>query len=244
MAVHAAMIDRMDREIGRVLDHIRSMGKFEDTLVCFLSDNGASAEIMVRGDGHDPLTPAGSAGSFLCLGPGWSSAANTPFRRHKTWVHEGGISTPLILHWPRGIAGRGEWRHTPGHVIDLAPTLLALAGGHWPESTGQGAGPKPPGRSLLPVFTGDTELNREYLWWQHEGNRAVRVGDWKLVAAGPDAPWELYDLRSDRGESRNRAADQPEKLEELQELWNRVTQDVRRLAASDIATPRTPRDDP
>ena len=105
MAVHAAMIDRMDSEIGRVLDQLRAMDAFENTVVFFMSDNGASAEIMVRGDGHDPDAPLGSAGTYLCLGPGFSSAANTPFRLHKTWVHEGGISTPLILHWPEGCRG-------------------------------------------------------------------------------------------------------------------------------------------
>ena len=128
MAIHAAMVDRMDREIGRVLDQLRAMGALDNTLILFLSDNGASAEIMVRDDGHDPSAPPGSAASHLCLGPGWSTVANTPFRRHKTWVHEGGISTPLIVHWPQGIAARGELRHDPGHVIDLVPTILEAAG--------------------------------------------------------------------------------------------------------------------
>ncbi len=95
MSIHAAMVNRMDREIGRVLDQLRAMGAFEDTLIVFLSDNGASAEIMVRDDGHDPSASPGSADTHLCLGPGWSTVANTPFRRHKTWVHEGGIATPL-----------------------------------------------------------------------------------------------------------------------------------------------------
>src|SRR4029077_748069 len=99
----AAMIDRMDREIGRVIEQLRAMNAFENTMILFASDNGASAEIMVRGDGHDPQAAPGSAKTPLCLGPGFSSAANPPFRRHKTWVHEGGISTPLIAHWPRGI---------------------------------------------------------------------------------------------------------------------------------------------
>ncbi len=129
MTIHAAMVDRMDREIGkRVLAQIRKMGAFEDTLIVFLSDNGASAEIMVRDDGHDPTAPPGSAATHLCLGPGWSTVANTPFRRHKTWVHEGGISTPLIVHWPRGISARGELRADPGHVIDIVPTIRELAG--------------------------------------------------------------------------------------------------------------------
>ena len=101
MAVHAAMVDRMDREIGRIVDQLGTLGVLDDTLLLFLSDNGASAEIMVRGDGHDPHAECGTGATFLSLGPGWSSMANTPFRRHKTWVHEGGISTPLVAHWPR-----------------------------------------------------------------------------------------------------------------------------------------------
>ena len=128
MEIHAAMVDRMDREIGRVLDQLRAMGEFDNTLLFFMSDNGASAEIMVRGDGHDRAAPPGSAATHLCLGPGWSTVANTPFRRHKTWVHEGGIATPLVVHWPKGIAARGEIRHDPCHLIDLVPTILELAG--------------------------------------------------------------------------------------------------------------------
>ena len=126
MAIHAAMIDRMDQAIGLVVKQLQAMHAFEDTLILFASDNGASAEIMVRGGGHDPQAPLGSAATYPCLGPGWSSVANTPFRRHKTWVHEGGISTPLIAHWPRGIAARGELRHQPGHMIDIVPTVLEL----------------------------------------------------------------------------------------------------------------------
>ena len=102
MAIHAAMIDIVDQEIGRVLAQLKKMKEFENTLILFASDNGASAEIMIRSGGHDPQAPLGSSKSYLCLGPGFSSAGNTPFRRHKTWVHEGGISTPLIAHWPKG----------------------------------------------------------------------------------------------------------------------------------------------
>ena len=107
MAIHAAMIDRMDREIGHVLDQLRTMDAFDDTLIIFLSDNGADATLIVRGDGHDRGAEPGSWRSFLCIGPGWASASNAPFRRHKIWVHEGGIATPLILHWPMRIAARG-----------------------------------------------------------------------------------------------------------------------------------------
>ncbi len=229
MAIHAAMVEVMDREIGRVLNQLRAMGKLDDTLVLFLSDNGASAEIMVRGDGHDPKAEPGSAGSFLCLGPGWSSTANTPFRRHKTWVHEGGIATPLIAHWPKGIAARGELRHTPGHVIDLVPTVLELAGGKGPAD----GAPPLPGRSLVPLFAKDGTVVRESIWWLHEGNRALRVGDWKIVAAGKNSPWELYDLSKDRSETRNLATEKPEKVRELVALWTRQFEEYAALAKKD-----------
>ena len=117
---------------------------------------------MVRGDGHDPHAERGTGATFLCIGPGWSSLANTPFRRHKTWVHEGGISTPLIVHWPKGIAARGELRHTPGHVIDLVPTILEVAGGKRPRQWDGKPVPPPPGKSLVPVFAKDGTVDARF----------------------------------------------------------------------------------
>jgi arylsulfatase len=233
MAVHAAMVDRMDREIGRVIAQLRATGAMENTLVFFLSDNGASAEIMVRGDGHDPHAECGTGATFLSIGPGWSSMCNTPFRRHKTWVHEGGISTPLIVHWPKGVAARGELRHAPGHVIDLVPTILEAAGGKRPDTWQGKAVPPAPGRSLVPAFARDGPLARDSIWWLHEGNRALRVGDWKVVAAGKDGPWELYDLSSDRSETRNLAGEKPEKVRELVAMWTRQFEAYSALAARD-----------
>jgi len=219
MAIHAAMVDRMDREIGRVLDQVKAMKAFENTLILFLSDNGASAEIMVRGDGHDQHAECGTGATFLSIGPGWSSLANTPFRRHKTWVHKGGIATPFIVHWPHGFAARGELRHTPAHIVDVVPTILSAVGGkpatHW---QGQ-AVPDAPGINLLPLFPKDGTATHTSLWWQHEGNRALRVGDWKIVSAGKNAAWELYDLSSDRSESKNLAREMPQKVAELSALW-------------------------
>jgi arylsulfatase A-like enzyme len=216
MSVHAAMVDRLDREVGRIVSQLHGMNAFDNTVIFFLSDNGASAELMVRGDGHDQNARIGSAKSYVCLGPGWSSAANTPFRRHKSWVHEGGIATPLIVHWPRGISARGELRtQAVGHVIDLAPTMLELSGGKRGEDP---AAPAHPGVTLTGTFKEDMPIARTMLWWLHEGNRAIRVGGWKLVAARED-PWELYDLTVDREENHNLAAKLPEKVKELEIAW-------------------------
>lgn len=231
MAIHAAMIDRIDREIGRVLDQLRSMNALDNTLIFFLSDNGASAEIMVRNDGHNPNASPGSAASYLCLGPGWSNCSNTPFRRHKTWVHEGGISTPLIVHWPDGIKARGELRHNPGHVIDLVPTIVDAVGG---ERLAEWQGtpvPAAPGHSLVPAFDKDGSVTRDDLWWSHENNRAIRVGDWKLVAASGD-DWELYNLASDRTETRNLADVHPQRVRDLEAIWLKRQQEFVELVGS------------
>jgi len=221
------MVDRMDQEIGRVIEQLRQMDVLENTVIFFCADNGASAEVMVRGDGHDADAAPGSADAFLCLGPGWSRAANTPFRRHKTWTHEGGISTPLIVHWPAGIAARGEVRHTVGHVIDFVPTILQLAGGGSSQNDVSVSPPKP-GRDLSLTFAKDVDLDREFLWWLHEGNRALRAGDWKIVAARGE-PWELYDLERDRTENRNLAGKMPEKVDQLSRLWSATTAEFAKL---------------
>jgi arylsulfatase A-like enzyme len=229
MAIHAAMIDRMDQEIGRIIAQLKAMGAFENTLICFASDNGASAEIMVRNGGHDPKAEPGSAASYLCLGPGFSSAANTPLRRHKTWVHEGGISTPLIAHWPAGIKDGGAWRHSPVHLIDFVPTVLELAGVEKPAMLDGKAIAQAPGKSLVKTLASDAPLERPSLWWLHEGNRAIRVGDYKLVAAA-DQAWELYDLSRDRSEMHNLAASQPDKVRELAARWQAMADEFTALA--------------
>ena len=222
MAIHAAMVDRMDQEIGRVLAQLKSMGVYENTLILFASDNGASAEIMVRNGGHDPKATPGSAASYLCLGPGFSGACNTPHRRHKTWVHEGGISSPLIAHWPNGITTANELRHTPAHVIDIVPTLLEITGVEKPKEWASDGAPVAPGKSLTPALGKDEIISRDSLWWLHEGNRAVQVGEWKLVAAKGD-PWELYNLTTDRAEQQNLATQMPTKVIELEKVWQSQT---------------------
>lgn len=234
MAIHAAMVDRIDREIGRVLDQLKAMEALDDTVIFFASDNGASAEEMIRGDGHDPLAPPGSAKSFLCLGPGWSTTANTPFRKHKSWVHEGGIATPLIVQWTRGISERGNLRRDPGHLIDIVPTVLDLAGVQ-PSTIWNGVtAPRLAGRSLVPQFAHDGAGAHEPLFFSHEGHRALRVGDWKLVSSRENSDtWELYNLANDRSEIIDLASKQPNRVRSMAAQWQNLDTTFRREAAAE-----------
>ncbi len=219
MALHVAMIHCLDQGVGRVVRQLKEMQAWENTLVLFLSDNGASAEFLVRGDGHDPNAPAGSAATHLCLEVGWANASNTPFRFHKMWVHEGGIATPLIAHWPRGISARGELTHAVGHVIDIMPTCAELAGANIPAQTPSGkAAASLPGSSLASVLQGGAREPPAFLFWEHVGNRAIRQGDWKLVAEN-EKPWELYNLQDDRSELHDLAAKRPELAAQLAKRW-------------------------
>lgn len=226
MAIHAAMVDRMDQEIGRVMRTIDAMGQGDNTVFMFVVDNGASGEIINRGDKHDPSAPPGSAGSYLCLGPGWSTAANTPFSLHKHWNHEGGISSPMIVNWPKGIKSRGELRHSVSHFIDLVPTILELAG---IQTTPPENGPVFPGRSLVPAFDQDPDWDERSLFFSHSGNRALRRGDWKAVMRRDNGDrWELYNIAWDRAELNNLAKQYPEKLQALAAAWLSLGQQFER----------------
>jgi arylsulfatase A-like enzyme/acetyl esterase/lipase len=237
MAIHAAMVESMDREIGRMLAQLEAMHALENTLIVFASDNGASAEIMIRGEGHDPAAEPGSRATFLCLGPGWSSCCNAPFRRHKTWVHEGGIATPWIVHWPAGIAAKGALRTQPVHVIDVVPTVLDVAGVAAPTEHAGQAVPAFQGRSFARALAdASAPPAHDVLWWCHEGHRAVRAGDWKLVAA-KGTPWELYDLARDRCETADLAGQEPARVRELEAAWNRIAAECRGLAGDQAAPP-------
>ncbi|WP_230774810.1 sulfatase-like hydrolase/transferase [Roseiconus lacunae] len=228
MAIHAAMIHRMDIEIGRVFDQIRSMNAWENTLVLFLSDNGASAEIMVRGDGHDPQANPGSGQTYLCLGPGWSTTCNTPFRRHKTWTHEGGIATPFLVSWPQGVGSPGSIRRSVQHVIDVVPTVVELAGASQSDQS-----PQPPGVSFAKQLPEPVDTEPRTLWWYHDAHRAIRQGDWKAVSP-KDEPWELYHLASDRIENVDLAIPEGQKLRELTSQWEKMKQAMTELASKDL----------
>ncbi len=251
MEVYAAMVDRMDQNVGKIVAELKRTGRLDNTLVLFLQDNGGCAEQMGRNGNKNhpdgpraarptlpPIAPEtlpkslvppqtrdgypvrqgpnvvpGPADTYVAYGRGWANVSNMPFREYKHWVHEGGISTPLIAHWPKGIAAKGELRTQPGHLIDVMATCLDVSGATYP------AGKTPPeGKSLVPAFAGKP-IDRDAIYWEHEGNRAVRVGDWKLVAKGPDGPWELYDLKADRTEQHDLAAKHPDKVKEMVTKW-------------------------
>ncbi len=251
MEVYAAMVEQVDRGIGKIVQSLRNTNQLDNTLILFLQDNGGCQEEMGRGKAgvaradkptlppikaselqHDMIPKqtrdgypmrqgknvmAGPADTYEGYGHAWAAVSNTPFRMYKHFVHEGGISTPLIAHWPAGIARRGEWEHTPGHVIDLMPTLLELADAKpLPQRLGQPTKPLA-GQSLCPLFKG-TKIERDALYWEHEGNRAVRSGDWKLVALY-DRPWELYDISKDRSEQNDLNAAEPARVKQLEDQW-------------------------
>ncbi|QDT39794.1 arylsulfatase [Stratiformator vulcanicus] len=214
MAVYAAMIDVMDRNIGRIIEMLKAKGEFENTLILFLSDNGGCHENPM---GHTrkatPGAVIGSPESYTAYFKPWANASNTPFRKYKQYTHEGGISSPLVAHWPKGFEARGEFTDQVAHIIDVMPTCLDVAGVDYPSGF-DGQKRKPlEGASLVPALRGES-FEREPLFWEHEGHRAVRIGDWKLVAShGND--WELYDLSQDRSETRDLSAKYPDRVAEI-----------------------------
>jgi arylsulfatase len=211
MAVYAAQVEEMDRGLAAVVAKLEEMDVLDNTLILFLSDNGAADEggPMGKKDGDYPT-----------YGMGWAEVSNTPWRDFKGSAYEGGIASPLIVHWPRGLERAGELRHQPAHVIDILATLVELAGAGYPASRGEHPIPPMAGTSLVPAFH-DESLPREALFWEHEGSRAVRVGDWKLVADSVGSPWELFDLQRDRTETSDLAAAEPERVAEMAALWQR-----------------------
>ena len=254
MEVYAAMIESMDRGIGRVVHALKETEVFDNTLVMYCQDNGACAEDIGRKTNDSrqtaPSLPiiaddtllthvhakqtrdgwpilGGSAvmpgprDTFIAYGEGWAGVSNTPLQRFKHWVHEGGISTPLIVHWPRGIpeSRRGTTVDVPAHVIDLVPTCMAVAGAKHPSESDEVSWKKPSGISLLPTFATGTCDRVEPIYFEHEGNRAVRDGDWKLVAAGPASDWELYNIAKDRGETKDLAAVNGDRVKNMSQAW-------------------------
>jgi len=217
MSVYAAQIDRMDQGIGKILAALRRTGQFDNTVILFLADNGGCHEELNRGEKADALP--GAAESYTSYGRPWANASNTPFRMYKHWTHEGGISSPLIAHWPAALKKGGGWDRDPAHVTDLMATALDAAGAAYPK-THQGNAITPiEGRSLLPALQGKKRQIRDAIFWEHEGARAVRQGRWKLVAEH-NGPWQLYDMLADRCEAKDLIAAQPDRAAQLEKMWN------------------------
>jgi arylsulfatase A-like enzyme len=230
MAIYAAMVDRMDQQIGRVIRDLKARGEFENTLILFLSDNGACAEwhpfgFDLRNNRKFGARPANDLdrmagqGTFYGVGSGWANASNTPWRLYKHFNHEGGISGPFIAHWPAGIADKGKILREPAHLIDVLPTFVAAAEGRYPKQrNGQETIPLP-GRNLLPHLNG-RRLGERTLFFEHEGNRAIRRGDWKAVSVA-SSPWELYRIDVDRTEMTNLASGESERLQDMVGDWTK-----------------------
>ena len=225
MAIYAAVIYRIDKSIGALVEGLKQRGILDDTLILFMSDNGGNAESGPNGryEGNPP----GSADSSVYLGMNWATLSNTPFRRYKHFTHEGGISTPLIVHWPSVIPKKreGGFEQQPAHLIDIMATVVDVSGAEYPTTLhGRSILPRE-GVSLAPAFAGRKLTRREPIFFMHENNRAVRTAKWKLVSRYP-GPWELFDMEADRTEMRNLATERPELVAELTgqyDTWVRRT---------------------
>ena len=220
MAVYAATVHRMDQAIGDLVNGLKDRGVLENTLILFMSDNGGNAESGPKGrtDGD----PTQAASNWFC-GESWAFLENTPFRKYKHYNHEGGIATPLIAHWPEGIDAKNELRHTPAHLIDIMATCVDVGGASYPKEHNGHAITPMEGTTLKPLLVSPSEslpISRA-LFWEHEGNAAVRHGDLKLVRTGRNGPWEFYDLKADRTEQHDLATAQPDKVKELAAEWQR-----------------------
>jgi arylsulfatase len=239
MEVYAAQIDRMDQGIGRIVRTIERAGALENTLILFLADNGGCAEELGAGfadrglkrsgrertrdgravrAGNDPQIMPGGEDTYQSCGVPWANVSNTPFRLYKHWVHEGGIATPLIVHWPAEVKTGGELRRRPGQLPDVMATCVDVSGAKYPkEHDGREVLPLE-GHSLMPIVKGDRPNGREALYWEHEGNCAVRRGKWKLVKRHP-GDWELYDMEADRTETVDLAGERPDLVDDLAKMY-------------------------
>ena len=263
METYAAMVTLMDQGIGNVVEALEQKGQLENTVIIYLQDNGACAEELewLQNDSENttdiPLLPnalqtrtvplttrdgkavklmkaamPGTPESYTAYGLNWANVSNTPFREYKHWVHEGGISSPLIVHWPKKIKDGGAYRHQPTHLIDIMATCLDISGSPYPDYFDGNDIIPLEGTSLVPAFD-DKELIRDAIFWEHEGNRAVRMGEWKLVSKAAkrqpyiwdqieeidQSAWELFNIEADRTEMANLAHSHPELVKKMSAMW-------------------------
>ena len=239
-AIYSAQVDIMDQNIGRLIKHLEDRDVLDNTVIFFLSDNGCCAEPHARIFGYQWGNNTkwnykdwrrNSARAGASQGEIWSVASNSPFRLHKRYTHEGGIATPLIIHWPQGIKNPGSWDWKPGHLIDIMPTILELAGGSYPDTFEEREIRRARGISLLPNLKARESREHDAIYWEHEGRGAIRQGKWKLVnlVAKDDSQWELYDLEKDRTETNNLIKEYHEKADELLNIWKVWAEDAKVL---------------
>ena len=264
MEVYAAQVDRMDQGIGRIVHTLKETGQFDNTVIVFLADNGGCAEELGGIDswvvnvlkhqhtgtfetrdgrkvrfGNTPDIVPGPEDTYASYGLPWANVSNTPFRLYKSWVHEGGIATPFIVHWPAGIEAKGELRYQAAQLPDVMATFLDLADVEYPQ-TRDGKQIKPlEGVSMAPTFA-DQPHGREVLYFEHMGNRAVRRGKWKLVAER-NGPWELHDMDASRTETNDVAAEHPELVRELEEMYDTWARRCNVMKWEELCAYRQPR---
>ena len=228
ISVYAAMMASVDDGIGKLVKTLEESGELENTMIMFMSDNGGCHETLGERMDKDlkafasiaKTIPAGDKGSYTTYGKEWANASNTPFRLYKKWTYEGGISTPFIVHFPKLIP-QGKLVHQTTHLVDIMPTLLDLCGASYPQKFNGFDIQPAEGKSLMPILTGKEWIDHDYLFWEHEGSRAVRHGKWKLVS-GPDSTWELYNMETDRSELHNMITSFPDTASNLKtkyESW-------------------------
>ena len=233
MALFAAMVEHVDRGVGKIVDHLKETGELSNTLIMLLSDNGACYEwgpygfdqrsrqgVTILHTGKD-LLKMGGPGTYHSYGSGWANLGNTPFRLYKHFTHEGGAATPFIAHWPDGIRDGGRWVRERGHLIDVMPTLRAAAGADYPTEFKGRAVQLEEGLNLIPVLNGDRLPDRT-LYFEHQAARAIIQGDWKAVWSKRmphHIRWELYNLKDDRSETTDVAGNHPNVVERLAREW-------------------------
>jgi arylsulfatase len=230
MEVYAAMIDRMDQGVGEILKSLEKSGELENTLIVFFSDNGGCNDRIgsLTENYAADTAKIGTANSFEEFIYPWTNVSNTPFKYFKQFTHEGGISTPFIACWPNGIDA-GSSSSITGHLIDIMPTLVDVSGATYPESLNGNSIPPMEGISIAPLFSGDEPAEREFLIWEYEGSRALRMGDYKIVSDSPDSAWQYYDIANDRCELENLAEEAPQELKGMRKIFNR---EAKRLGIS------------
>jgi len=230
MAVYAAQVQVMDRGIGRILSELEKEGELENTLIFFLQDNGACAEFII-GSNQD-LAVLGTDESYESYRLPWANASNTPFRLYKHWTHEGGISTPLLVHWPGGVMNSGRVSDRPGTLMNIMATYEELTCARYPAQFKGNEIHNLEGESLLHSLKDESNERESVMFWEHEANRAIRSGDWKLVLKASeeypfDGKWELYNLADDRTEMNDLAETYPDKVKEMQKMWTDWAQKIK-----------------